>query len=138
MVVAAGAVHGHAEKRLADGGDDVVQFVEAGLGFVGGFIVPGAQAIEAGGDDGIGRGMLEFVAGDLLADELVEGFVGVEGLDDVIAVAPGVGLDAVALEGVGFCESDDVEPVAAPFFAVLRRGEEAVDDAFEGVGGIVG
>ena len=36
------------------------------------------------------------VAGDLLADELVVGLVGVEGGDDVVAVAPGVRVGDVA------------------------------------------
>ena len=60
------------------------------------------------------------VAGDVFDHELVEGQVGVEGADDVVAVAPGVGDVEVELVAVRLGVADQVEPVAAPALAVVR------------------
>jgi hypothetical protein len=49
---------------------------------------------------GFERGVLEFVACDLFKDEAVVGFVVVEGLNDIIAVAPDEGLFGVAFVAV--------------------------------------
>ena len=68
----------------------------------------------------------------------VVGLVAVEGADDVVAIAPGVGAVRVVLEAVGVGVADDVEPVAAPALAVVRRGEQAVDEFLVGVGRLVG
>jgi hypothetical protein len=90
---------------------------------------------EAGGDFDVGVAGGEEVAGDLFHHEAVEGEVLVEGADDVVAEAPGVGADVVLFVAVGLAVADDVEPVAAPAFAVGGGGEEAVDERFVGVGG---
>ena len=94
---------------------------------------------EAGGDfDGRSRRWRSDVAGQLFRDECGVGLVLVEGADDVIAVGPGVVAEVVLLVAVAFAEADDVEPVAAPAFAIARGGEEAVDDFLVGGGGGVG
>ena len=92
------------------------------------------MAVEAGGDARLGSSGPQLVAGDLFLDEAVVGLVGVEGLDDVVAIAPGVGARLVGLEAVGLGVAGEVEPVAAPALAVVRRGEQAVDELLEGVG----
>ena len=61
------------------------------------------------------------VAGELLEDEAVERLVGVEGADDVVAIAPGVGPRFVELVAVGVGVAGEVEPVPAPALAVVRR-----------------
>ena len=38
-----------------------------------GLVVPGPQAMKAGGDECLGIGIRQFIAGDLLANEAVEG-----------------------------------------------------------------
>ena len=134
MIVAAGTVDRQAEEHLAGRRDDVVQLVVAGLLRVGRLVVPQAEAIEAGGDDRLGRDVRQLVAGKLLADELVVRLVVVERADDVVAVPPGVWLRPVALEAVGLGVADQVEPVPRPALAVVRRGEQAIDDLFVGVG----
>ena len=77
------------------------------------------------------------VAGQLLDRELVERQVAVEGVDDPVAVLPdrARGVDAVAV-GVGV--AGQVEPVPAPALAVVRRGEQPVDQPLVGVGPGVG
>jgi hypothetical protein len=61
----------------------------------------------------------QLVAGELLAEELVPGLVGVEGADHVVAVAigplpPGVELAVAVAVGV----AGHVEPMAGPALAV--------------------
>jgi hypothetical protein len=121
VLVAAGAADGQAEKCGGDGADVVVEIVVVGGFFIVGLVVPDAKAIEAGGDEGIVGDIFDFIAGQLLADKLVVGFVLIECAYDVIAIAPGVGFFAVALVAVGLGVADDVEPEAGPALAVARR-----------------
>ena len=65
------------------------------------------------------------VAGELLEDEAVVRLVGVEGADDVVAVAPGVGPRFVELVAVGLGVAGEVEPVPAPALAVVRARRAA-------------
>ena len=135
MVVAAGAAGGEAEdyggRRVDEVGED---FDAVDVGLVGEAVAVGADAEEAGAGDGGGFFAVEFVAGDLLAEEAGVGFVGVEGVDDVVAIAPGVGDVGIEFEAGGVGVADEVEPVAAPFFAVAGGGEELVDELFVGRG----
>ena len=142
VIVAAGAAEGHAEEGFAEGVElfvDDVELLFLAVGFGEDF---GAEGEEAGGGEGVFAGGLfvggEEVAGELLDEELVVGFVVVEGADDVVAVAPGVAVGDVFVHAVGVGVAGDVEPVAGPARAVLGRGEEAVDEVAEGVGGVVG
>jgi hypothetical protein len=122
VVMAAGAAIGHADEGCAYGvGDFVEVFLaakEEGLGVA----LIGEVAEEAGGDYGFGIVGPELVAGDLFMDELVVGLVGVERLDDVVAVAPGVGTGFVGLETVAVGVAGEIEPVASPPPAVVARG----------------
>ena len=82
---------------------------------------------EPGGDDGGVGARLEEIAGDLLADETVEGHVVVDRPDHPIAVAPGVGLLVVALVAVGLGIPDDIEPVPRLSLTVGGHRQELVD-----------
>ena len=77
---------------------------------------------------------LQLVAGDLLADEAVVWQVVVEGPDDVVAVAVGLGAEVVGAEAGGVGEADQIEPVAGPAFAEAGRGQEPIDNALVGQG----
>ena len=55
--------------------------------------------------------------------------------DPVPAIAPGVVAIAVELKAAGVGVANQVEPVASPALAVVRRGEKVVDNFFVGVGG---
>ncbi len=123
MIVTAGAAERQAEKDLGRGGDDIVELIVAILGGVGGLVVPGTETMEARGDDRVGAGLGQLVAGDLLDKEAVVGFIVVERADDPVAIAPGVGLGRVALESVGLGEPYDVEPVPRPSLAMCGAGE---------------
>ena len=69
--------------------------------------------------------------------KLVEGFVGVEGVDDVVPVAPGLfGKNAVG--GAHHVRvAREIEPVPRPTFSKSPGSQQAVHDLFRGVGSIV-
>ena len=61
---------------------------------------------------------IEFIAGELLGDELRISDVIVESLDDIVAVSVGAGSKIVLFESIRFSEPDQVQPVATPTLAV--------------------
>ena len=77
------------------------------------------------------------VAGDLLDRELVERHVGVQGADDPVAIGPDRAV-AVALVAVGVGIAGRVEPGGRPALAVVRRGQQSIDQALVGVGRSIG
>ncbi len=80
--------------------------------------------------DGVGIVGLELVAGELEGDESVIGHVGIERLDDPVAIPPGVGAGLVELEAVGVGIAGQVEPVLRLTLAVVRAGQEPVNLRF--------
>lgn len=125
MIVTTGAGDGDAEEAAGDGVDLIVDAI------VGIVIEESAEGEESeGGEAPGGRGGFGEVGGDLVADESVEGEVFVEGADDVIAVGIGVGAEGVLAidkdEVLGVGVTGDIEPMAAPAFAVPGIGEESV------------
>ena len=148
VVVAARASDGQPEEGHAGGAEHVVEVVELRGGGVVGLVVPGVQPVEPRGDEagpplrsqrrcGADRGLGQLVARDLFAHEPVVGLVGVEAVDDVVAVAPGVGLRPIPLVAVALGIADQVQPMATPALAVLRRFEQPIDEPGPGgVGGV--
>ena len=90
--------------------------------------VPFSGDEEPGGSDAVASGLWKDIAGNLLTNELIVGQVGVEAVDDVIAVPPRVRSKLVVFEPVAFGVTDHVEPMASPAFAVVWRGEQPVDE----------
>ena len=74
----------------------------------------GVAAIEPGRDERPGIVGRDLVAGELQADELVVRHVAVEGLDDPVAISPGVGPGLVELEAVGVGVTAPGRASAAP------------------------
>ena len=66
---------------------------------------------------------------DLLADKLTVGFVFVEGTDDIVAVCPGERVAEIhrGEEILRVRIACDVQPVAPPALAEMRRGEQFID-----------
>ena len=81
---------------------------------------------------------LQFVAGQLLADEAIVRQIVVEGSNDVVAVSMGIGAQAVFFEAFGFAVAHQIEPVLCPTLAVARRGQQTVDHFGVGIGGLIG
>ena len=130
VVVALGAFEGRAKPDDAQRADAVVDLVHARLLRVGaGLDVRGRAAVEAGGDALRLGGVRQHIAGKLLDGELREGHVGVERVDNPVAIRPEVA-EVVALEAVGVCVTCVVEPRPGPADAELRGGEEAVHELF--------
>ena len=75
VVVAAGAVDRQAQENLASRRDDAVQAVETGQLAVGGLVVPETQPVKPGGDQRLGRGRVDLVAGELLLEKPIVGLV---------------------------------------------------------------
>ena len=71
---------------------------------------------------------------NLLDDELVVGQVAVERVDDPVAVEPDLAR-LVLLVAVAVGVAGRVEPVPRPALAVVRRGEQPVDQLLVGVAG---
>ena len=100
MVMAAGAADGERQHRAGGRVDLVVDIVHQVLLTVALVEVLAAHGQEAGGHQPVplvDRGLFrQQVAGDLLSDELVIGLVVIEGINHVVAVAPGEGEGEVA------------------------------------------
>ena len=119
VVVAAGAGDHRGLERLGERVELVVDDVVPDHPEVdAGVVVDLAEPVE-GGPDGrlvepavvVPAGVGQEVAGDLLADEPVVGQVVVEGPDDVVPIAPGVGNIIIPLVPVRLREPDHVQPV---------------------------
>ena len=137
MIVAACALERLGEEGFADTVGDVVEKALArDLGDFHAREFPRAHAEETGGNDRLGIFRIEFIAGDLLADEMVVGFVCVERAHDVVAVTPGVAALEVVGETAAVGVAHDVEPVLRHALAVVRAGEEAGEEIGDGQLGI--
>ena len=131
MIVTPGAVHRQAKEDLRSRQQDVVQVVVERLFLADRFIIPDSETVVAGCDDGVGRSRFEFVASQLLLNELRVRLVGVEAVDDVVAVPPRKRLGIIAFVAVAFGVANQVEPMSPPAFSILRRVQQPVDDLFE-------
>ena len=136
VVVATRARDAQAHHRRADDVDLIIDDIHCKIlihghcGFRADCQKPGRDELAIALFGGFGR---QQVAGDLLGQEALVRDVVIEGLDDVVAVAPRVGKCRVAPEAivaVRFPVARDVQPVAAPAFAELRGCEQAIDERF--------
>ncbi len=135
MVVALGAAHRESQPDRPHGVDPVDHLLEAELHHVGSaFPVAGRIAVEPGGHLGLDSAVGKQVSGDLLQSETIEGQVAVQGLDDPVAIAPGVGPEVVLAVAVAVGIPGQIQPVAGPLFAEVGRFQEPVDGIL--VGGI--
>ena len=79
----------------------------------------------------------ELVGRDLLLKEAVEGLVFVEGLDDVVPIAPGMGEEGIGFEPRRVGVANHVQPVPSPAFPVVGRVQQLVHHRLEGSGRVV-
>ena len=142
VIVATRAGDGETEHALGGGVELLVGEVHLKLGISPRIVAFGADGEVTGGNkiftalDVIGRG--KQVAGDLLGEEAVVGLVFVEGLDDIVAVAPGVRVKDVRFFAARFGVTRDIKPVASPALAERGAGEHGIDRGGEGGGGRAG
>ena len=69
----------------------------------------------------------------LLVNEAGIGRVAVERVDQVIAIRPGIGPDPILVVPVRLGEMHQVHPVTSPALAIMRTGEQSVDEPFVSV-----
>ena len=62
----------------------------------------------------------------MFSDKLVVRFVFVEGSNHVVAIAPSIGLGAIAFIAIRFGITNEIEPMSGPFFAVLGPVEKVI------------
>ena len=74
-------------------------------------------------DERVGIVGSDFVARNLLHDELVEGFVVIDRANDVVAISPRLGAISIYMVAVRFSVANQIQPVAAPPFAVVGAGQ---------------
>ncbi len=130
VVVAAGALEAKSEEDVGGGVGDFGEYqvpLAAGVAVVV-FVDPVSE--EAGGDGCSGVIGKEFVSGELFLQETVVGFVLIERLNNVIAVAPGIRAVEVGSVAVGIGVADEIQPMAGPAFAIGGAVKELVDEAF--------
>jgi hypothetical protein len=68
------------------------------------------------------------VARNLLLEEAIVRNIAIEGVDDVVAIAPRVGIGHVARGSGGLGVARDVEPVTAPALAILLARPAAIHE----------
>src|SRR5690242_14771903 len=83
-------------------------------------------AMEPGGDALLRRRAGQQITGELLDRELIERHVRIDRVDHPIAVRPDRTI-AVLLVAIRVGVAREVEPLARPTLAILRRGKKAVD-----------
>ena len=78
MVVTTGTTKGQSQKYLSGHVRNVIEDFLAALIEIAGVVLIGKVPIEGSGNNGFGVIRIQFVAGNLLTDELIVGFVIVE------------------------------------------------------------
>ena len=123
MIVATGTRHRNAENHASCRIDLLIDKVGLKLTRVSFDESLGTDGQESGRDQLFREFFVilggDQVACDLFADKLVIRFVIVEGVNDIVSVAPGIWKSHVDFFATGFCVASDVEPIAPPAFAEL-------------------
>ena len=85
------------------------------------------------------RRLHHLVTGELFANELIPGQILVEGVHYIITITPGPGAFGIFfIIALRIRVACDIQPMPAPAYAVLRRGEQTIDQLGVGVGRLVG
>ena len=137
MIMAASTGDGEPEEGLRHGVDLFIDEVHGELAAVALVVALGPDGEEARSNDLLALLalvlILQEVTSNLLLDELVIGLVFIEGLNDVVAIAPGMRVEDVGLLATGFGISGDIQPMTAPAFAKAGRVQILIDDALHGI-----
>ena len=137
VVVAFGATHGQPHEGRPQRVDPIHHvFVEVFVGIGTALVVGHVVAHESRGHALGHRGVGQQVAGQLLDGELIEGFVGIEGVDHPVAPQPHEP-HAIEMVTAGVGIAGQIEPVLAEAFTVMPGFHEAIHQALVGVGTLV-
>ena len=124
VVVASAASHRQAQEGLGGGPDDFIDGVGSYLGCLRRILVANI-IIRAAYQEGCADGNTwvvgcELIPCQMLQNQLIQGLVCVEGVDDVVPKWPGIEDDFIALESTTFTKANHIQPVASPAFSVGR------------------
>ena len=138
--MAAGTTNRQREKSRAGRRDDVIHLVVFRFLAVNAINVGyrRARGDEAGERYRQGVVTLQHIAGHLVADEGVEGQVGVECADDRVAVGPRAGPLVVGLVAMAFSKARHIQPVASPALPIVGAGKQPGQDLIVRIGGLIG
>ena len=126
VVMALGALDGHAQNALANGVDAVEHRLHAELLRVhAAFFIDHRVPQKTSSHQLILRWIRQQVARQLLDDELRIRQVAIERLDHPIAIGPHLP-DLIFLIAVGIGIARGIQPVAAPTLAIMRRLQQPV------------
>ena len=135
VVVAARAAERDAKESLTRRADHFIERVRADLrcrdGILVADIVVRPRNEKRGADFRVRLIFPDHIAGEMLADELIERLVVVERADDVVTERPEILNDLIPLVAAALAEAHDIQPVPPPVLAVVRRREQAVDQLFD-------
>ena len=141
MVVTLGAADGETEKDGTDGCRHFAEHLMAG-GIATRFGERG-QAQKGQRDGGLrlwlrkiarAHDLFRFIARDLLDHEFVVRLVLVEGVDDIVPIAPGIRQIGIPFVAGGVGITGEVEPETRPTLTVARVGQEFVHELFISLG----
>ena len=125
VIVAFGAAQREAKKGGAGGVHHVGKLI-CTLHHLQVFVLPLHAVPGAGDDEARGHILTHGVAGDLLEHEAVIGFVVVEGIDHVVAVAPGVWPLMVGFKAVAIRKAHHIQPMPRPFLAIVTGVQQLI------------
>ena len=114
----------HAQKSFAGCANDFIQRVGANLSRLCGILI--SNVVIGSGDEKSGTHshvrvvVTKYITRNVFADELVERFVFVDRANDIIAKRPDVVDNDIPLVPDAFPKTNDIQPVPAPAFTVVR------------------
>src|SRR5262249_36987560 len=79
----------------------------------------------------------DLIAGQLFQNHLMEGFVLIEGSNNVVPKRPGIVSQQVLLVSGALAETNHVKPVASPSFSVVRGIQQAINEPFVGIRSVI-
>ena len=120
MIVASCTFDGKTKKRGRRRVNEVFQTLVLVIGIVVGFVVPGSEHQEPGSGNTLHVSIGNLVASQLLNHKLIVGHVGVQRVDDPVAILPGEGFVLITFVPAGFRVTNQVQPVPPPSFSVVR------------------
>src|SRR5262245_54715639 len=133
VVVTSGTVHRESHEPLESCANDVVQILIAVVRVVL-FTKPdsGPNPVIAGGYQADEFPSFKLITGQLLKNEPIKRLIVVEGFNDVVAIAPGIGKVLVMFETGAVSIAGHVEPETSPALAIVRRLQQPIDQVFVG------
>src|SRR5262249_3758549 len=129
VIVALGAADGQTQEHFARGIHAIDYLLDAELlGVHTPFLIRQRVAVEAGRDSLVLRGIWKKIAGKCSSGKAIERNVVVGGLYAPTRVAPTPRPAGFLFITIGIGVGGHVEPMRGPALAVMRTGEQAIDE----------